>query len=172
MRKGLRVAFRAALFVFAMAFSYGNGSNPPIDYPRMLISDTTQLGPQGQRVYAFDDGEILAAYQIEGFVWQSSMTYSGVGGVNQFQPPPVAPYRRVAATLLDCLAANQARLAIVSGILDVKINGAAAKQMKEQAAYLRQVDDESGAFVIIEQVNDWPSFRDRWWKTVQRQMAF
>jgi hypothetical protein len=172
MREGLRFAFVVALLALTMSFSYGAGSNPPIDYPRMLISDTTQLGPQGQRVYAFEDSEIMAAYQIESFVWQSSMTYSGTGGVNQFSPPPNAPYRRVAATLLDCLASNQARLAIVSGILDVKINGAAAKQMQDQAKYLRQVDDESGAFVIIEQVNDWPSFRDRWWKTVQRQMAF
>jgi len=172
MREGLRSILPAALLAFAMSFSYGAGSNPAIDYPRMLISDTTQNDANGLRVYAFEDSEILAAYQIEGFVWQSSMTYSGVGGVNQFQPPPVAPYRRVAATLLDCLSANYARICVVSGILDVKINAAASADMRAQAAAFRQVDDESGAFVIIEQVNDWPSFRDRWWKTVQRQMAF
>ncbi len=172
MRKGPRTFVLAVLFAFAMAFTYGAGLNPVIDYPRMLTSDTTEFGPQGQRVYAFEDSEIMSAYAIEAQVWQSSMTYSGVGGVPTLQPPPGASYRRVAATLLDCLAANQARLQIISQILDVKLNNQAAKAMQEQAKYLRQVEDESGAFVIIEQVNDWPSFRDRWWKSVQRQMAF
>ena len=159
----------AALFCF-MAFTYGFGANPTIDYPRMLISDTVQTNAQGQRVYAFEDSEIQAAYQIEQNVWMSPQFYSGNIGLQSEATPPVS-YRRVAATLLDCLAANQARLTIIASILDVKLNPAAVKAMRDQAQALRDVEDNSGAFVIIEQVNDVWSFRDRYWATVQRENA-
>lgn len=151
-----------------MSFSYGAGSNPPIDYPRMLVADTTQFDANGQRVYAFEDSEIVAATTIEMSVWQSGMFYSGQAGVATLPSNPI-PWRRVAATLIDCLAANQARLSILSQVLDVKLNANATKDMQAQAAALRKADDESGAFVIIEQVNNVFSFRDRYWKTVQRQ---
>jgi hypothetical protein len=156
--------------IFLMAFTYQFGANPPIDYPRLLISDTVQNDPNGNRIYAFEDSEIMAAQAIEQNVWMSPQYYSGTMGQAAEANPPVS-YRRVAATLLDSLAANQARLSIISGILDVKLNAQAAKQMQAQAAYLRRVEDESGAFVIIEQVNDEWSFIDRYWKTIQRQSA-
>lgn len=153
-----------------MAFTYQFGANPPIDYPRMLISDTVET-QNGQRVYAFEDSEILAATQIENAVFSSPQFYSGpLGSVNLPANPPY-PWRRIAATLLDCLAANQARIAIVSGILDVKINAQAAASMRAQAQALRDADDNSGAIMIAEQVNNSFSFRDRYWKTVQRQSA-
>ena len=154
-----------------MSFSYGAGSNPAIDYPRMLCADTTQFDANGNRVYAFEDSEILAATAIEQNVWQSGMFYSGTLGVGSEPAPPVS-YRRIAATLLDALASNQARLSIISSILDVKLNAGASKAMQEQAAALRAVDDDSGAFVLIEQVNDEWSFRDRYWKSIQRETAF
>jgi len=170
--RAVRFLLRAALFFFttAMSFSYQFGANPQVDYPRMLISDTVQNDQNGNRVYAFEDSEILAAYQIEQNVWMSPQFYSGTLGQASETNPPVS-YRRVAATLLDCLAANQARLQAISSILDVKLNAQAAKEMRETAAALREAEDNSGAFVIIEQVNDEWSFRDRFWKTVQRQSA-
>lgn len=153
-----------------MSFSYQFGANPPIDYPRLLISDTTQFNAQGQRVYAFEDSEIMAAYAIEQNVWMSPQFYSGTIGLQSEANPPVS-YRRVAATLIDALASNQARLSILSQILDVKLNPGAVKDMQAQAKALRDADDNSGSFVIIEQVNDEWSFRDRYWKTIQRENA-
>jgi hypothetical protein len=153
-----------------MSFSYGFGSNPPIDFPRLLISDTVQFDANGNRVYAFEDSEIQAATAIELAVWMSPQFFSGALGQANEQTPPVS-WRRVAATLLDALASNQARLSILSQVLDVKLNANAVKDMQAQAAALRKVEDESGSFVIIEQVNDEWSFRDRFWKTVQRENA-
>lgn len=150
-----------------MSFSYGAGSNPAIDYPRFLSSDTVQLNAQGQRVYAFEDSEILMATQIELGVWQSAQFFSPPVGVASFGSVPV-PWRRIAANLLDALAANQARLQIIAKLLDVTVNPKASAEMRAQAAALREADDNSGAFVIIEQVNDVFSFRDRYWKQVQR----
>ncbi len=153
-----------------MAFSYSAGANPPIDYPRLLISDTVQFGAQGQRVYAFDDSEIMAATRIEMSVWQSSMFFSPPAGVASLGTTPV-PWRRIAATLLDSLAANQARLQIIAKLLDVTVNPKASEAMREQAAALREADDNSGAFAIIEQTPDFFSFRDRFWKQWERQTA-
>lgn len=157
-----------AAALLLMSFSYGAGSNPQIDYPRFLSSDTVATDASGQRVYAFEDSEIVMAYNIEAGNWQSGMFYSGVAGLTTFPSIPVS-YRRVAANLLDALASNQARLSILSQLLDVKLNANAVKDMQAQAKALRDIDDNSGAFVIIEQVNDVFSFKDRYWKTIQRQ---
>ncbi len=153
-----------------MSFSYNNGANPIPDYIRMLISDTVQFGARGQRVYAFEDQEIQAGVQIEMAVWQSSMFFSPPAGAANLPGVPI-PYRRVAATMLDCLAANQARLQIIAKLLDVTVNPKASEAMREQAAALREADDNSGAFVVIEQTVDFFSFRDRWFKEWQRQTA-
>lgn len=162
----------AALFVasVAMAFTYQFGANPPIDYPRMLVADTVQNDANGNRIYAFEDSEIQAATQIEMAVWQSSMFWSGPAGVANLPGLPM-PWRRIAATLIDCLASNQARLSILSSLLDAKLNPGATKDMMAQAAALREAEDNSGAFAIIEQVNNYWSFTDRFWKTVARQSA-
>lgn len=153
-------------------FTYQGGANPPIDYPRMLVADTLQFGPDGATpIFAFWDEEIQAATNIELAVWQSGMFWSKASGVTPFQNTSVVPWRRIAATLIDCLASNQARLSYISQQLDTKMNPGAVKDMQAQAAALREADDNSGAFVIIEQVNDFPSFIDRYWKTVARQSA-
>ncbi len=149
-----------------MSFSYQFGANPPIDYPRFLISDTDASN------YIFEDSEITMATIIQGLSWQSSMQYSGVAGSTNLPTPPVS-YRRVAATLLDSLAANASRLSQITQLLDVQLSpGTAAKALRDQAACLREEDD-AGAFVIIEQVQTgapW-AFRDRWWAQIQRQSA-
>ena len=152
-----------------MAFSYQYGANPAVDYPRFLISDTVETDASGNRVYAFEDEEIAAATLIEQSVWQSAMRYSPPAGVSVGTSP--VSWRRVAATLLDALSANHARLTIISKLLDVTMNPNAAKEMRAQAASLREIDDNSGSFMIIEQVTDAFSFRDRFWKQVQRQTA-
>lgn len=155
-----------------MSFSYGAGSNPPIDYPRLLVSDTQQFAADGTtRLYVFEDSEITAAATIASGMWQSSQFFSGTLGVASFPTNP-SQYLRTAATLLYSLAANNARLAVIKQILDVKVDATdAAVQMRETAASYLEMDDNSGAFVLIEMVNDDFSFRDRFWKQVQRQTA-
>lgn len=159
----------AALFFF-MAFTYTAGANPPIDYPRFIVADTVEFGPNGNRVYAFEDCEIQMATQIEMAVWQSGMYWSGPQGLQNLPSIPI-PWRRIGATLIDSLASNQARISILSSLLDAKLNAGATRDMMAQAAALRKADDESGSFVIIEQVNDYFSFVDRYWRTVQRNMV-
>ncbi len=145
-----------------MSFSYQFGANPPIDYPRFLIADTDSSN------YVFEDSEILMATTIQGLTWQSSMRYSGVAGVASLPTPPVS-YRRIAATLLDSLAANSARLSQVTKLLDVELApGKAAVDLRDMAKALREEDD-AGAFVVIEQTQQPFGFKDRWWAQMARQ---
>ena len=158
------------LMAYVGTFTYQGGANPPIDWIRLLVSDTQQFSPVDGTtpIFAFWDEEIQSATAIEMAVWQSGMFWSGPAGVASLPNQPT-PWRRIAATLIDSLASNQARIAIISSQLDTKLNPGAVKDMQAQAAALRLADDNSGAFVIVEQVNDWFSFVDRYWKTVQRQ---
>jgi len=163
-------------------FSYGintGNPNPPIDYPRLLVSDTVEFDADGiTPIYIFSDQEITAMESIVQAQFQSSMFFNtptgatGGGTLGTYLPAIPIPYYRVAGMLLNALAANSARLSMVTQLLDVKLSpGVAAKALKTQAdAYFEQ-DDNSGAFMIIEQVNDAFSFRDRWWKSWQRQSA-
>jgi hypothetical protein len=155
-----------------MGFSYGYGSNPEIDYPRFLVADTQEFGPDGTTpIYVFDDREILLASQVTRLAWRSSMTYSGVQGAAALPPQPKS-YYRIAACLLDALASNNAKLAKALKVLDVQVSAqGAAQELRAQAAAFRDVDDNCGAIVIIEQVNTTFAFRDRYWKTIQRQSA-
>lgn len=164
---GINGAAIALAAFLCMSFSYGPLSSPPtsnptIDAPRLLVSDTNSAQP------VFQDEEILLAYQINASQFQSSMFYSGASGRNL--PASPLSYLRCAATLLDALAANKARLASVQQMLDVKLDASkAAKALQDQAKVYRDTDDNAGAFMIIEQVNDFFSFSDRFWKQVQRQ---
>lgn len=155
-----------------MSFSYNNGANPPIDYPRLLCADTQQYAPDGiTPAYAFSDQEIAAATVIVALQFQSAQFYSPPLGVYSFPSPPTA-YLRVAAMLLNALAANKARLSSIKQILDVKLDPKdAAEQMRQTAQMYLDMDDNSGAFCIIEQVNNDYSLIDRFWKQVQREQA-
>ena len=146
-------------------------ANPPIDYPRLLVSDTTEFAADGTTpIYIFEDAEILAAALINNAVWTSAQFYSGPGGT--YFPTSPVNYLRTAALLLDSLAANRARLSSIKQVLDIKLDPAlAAKNLKDQAQAYRDADDNSGAFIIAEQVNTQAAFQDRWWKQIQRQMA-
>jgi len=160
----------AGIFIMG-SFSYGFGSNPPIDYPRLLISDTQEFAPAPNNttpIYVFADQEIQAATAITQLPFQSAQYFSYPAG--QTIPTSPVSYLRIAALLLDSLAANKARLSSIQKLLDVELDPVkAAGVLRDQAAEYRKIDDESGAFFIIEQVNDSWSFADRYWKQVQRQ---
>jgi hypothetical protein len=148
-----------------MSFSYQYGQNPAIDFPRLLISDTLATN------HIFEDAEIMAATNITANIWQSAQFYTPPSGVGTLPTTPIS-YYRIAALLLDSIAANKARLASITQILDVKLDPSkAAKALQDQARAYREIDDNSGAFVLIEQVNDNFSFYDRFWKQIQRQSA-
>ena len=151
----------AVLFIM---FSYKLGANPQIDFVRLLISDTQ--GPQDNCI--FQDEEIVMATTLQSQQFQSSMTYSYPAGQNL--PSSPVSYLRVAAMLLDCIASNKARLASIQQLLDVKLDPQrAAQSLQAQANEYRKIDDEAGAFMIIEQCNDQWSFQKRFWAQVQRQ---
>ena len=153
-------------------FSYGYGTNAVIDPIRLLVSDTQEFGPDGVTpVWVWADQEIQMAYNIQAGAFQSSQFWSPPSGQFTLPTTPVSQLR-VAALLLDALAANTSRLATIKQVLDVKLDSSdAAIQLRATAAEYRTVEDESGAFAIIEQVNDVFSFRDRFWKQVQRQQG-
>lgn len=155
----------------AGTFSYGMGSNPPIDYPRLLISDTVEFGADGTTpIYVFSDEEIQAMTQIQTLNWQSAQYYSPPSGRNL--PGQPVPYLRIAAGLLDCMASNKAKLASITRILDVELNPSkAAEFLRDQAKEYRDQDDNNGSFVLIEQVNnDW-ALQQRYWNQVQRMQG-
>jgi len=78
------------------------------------------------------------------------MRWSGAQGQNL--PTSPVSYLRSAALLLDALAANKSRLASIKQLLDVRLDSSdAAIQLRATAAEYRSVDDDAGAFAIIEQ---------------------
>jgi hypothetical protein len=174
---GGRAAFLFALAVFAMStdFTYGPAASPPtinpqIDYVRGLISDTQEFAEDGVTpIFIFSDTEITMFTQMQAaFGWQSTQFYSPPAGA--FLPSSPTGYLRIAATMLTSIAANKARLSSVLQLLDVKLDASkAAKALQDTAQRYLDMDDNSGAVVIIESVNDYFSFRDRFWKQVQRQ---
>jgi hypothetical protein len=145
-----------------MSFSYQFGNNPQIDYVRLLISDTQELN------HIFEDSEISMAYSIQGAQFQSSMFFSPPAGRNL--PSSPVSYLRVAALLLDSLASNKARLSSITQLLDVHLApSVAAKALRDQAQAYRDTDDNSGAFMVIEQCPTTWAFQDRFWNQWQRQ---
>lgn len=147
-----------------MSFSYGAGSNPRIDFVRLLAGDTVEEG------HIFEDSEIESAYSIQGSIIQSGMFYSGTA--KRVLPASCVSYYRVAAVLLDGLASNRSRLASVVKLLDVTLSAdtatSTARALRDRAKELREIDDESGSFALIEQVHTSFNFRDRFVRQVQR----
>lgn len=147
-----------------MAATYNYGANPPIDYPRLLIADTDITRA------VFQDSEIEAMTLIVGQQVQSSMLYSGSQGQNL--PSTPVSYLRIAAYLLQSLASSNSRMASVTQLLDVKLEpGTAAQALRDQAREWLEIDDNAGAFMVIEQCNTQWAFSQRWWSQVQRMSA-
>jgi hypothetical protein len=173
--RGRRAAFFCLVALMAIDFSFGPSQsppiiNPPIDYVRGLIADTVEYAPNGVTLaFIFSDTEVTMFTQMQQALgWQSSMFYSPPAGM--FLPVQPQPYLRIAATMLRSIAANKARLASVQQLLDVKLDPSkAAAALNIQAQAYLDMDDNSGAFAIVESCNDYFSFRDRFWKQVQRQ---
>ncbi len=146
-------------------FTYDFNTNPTVAYVRLLIADTVNTDAQPA---IFSDTEINAFYVIQMSQFQSSMFFSGPAGRNL--PASPLSYLRVAALALDALASNKARLSSITKLLDVSLSpDKAAVALRDQAAEYRKIDDESGAFVMIEQCNTQWAFIDRYWAQVQRQ---
>lgn len=147
-----------------MAFTYDFTTEPAISYVRLLVSDTDSTNP------VFEDAEISAAYSIQQSQFQSPQFFSPPAG-RDLPASPVS-YLRVAALLLDSMACNAAKLAVFTRILDVEMKPAeAAKALRELAKSYRETDDDAGAFMIIEQVNNGWSLRDRYWNQIQRMQG-
>lgn len=167
------VAVALGLLFTTMSFSYGPTSspptlNPPIDYIRGLILDTQEFNALGQRVYIFEDQEIQMFTQMQTQVFQSSMRFSGPGGM--FIPPVPVAYYRIAGLMLRALAADKGRLAGGIKLLDVTLDlSKSADALRGLADDYEEMDDNAGTFAIIEQVNDSWSFRQRFWNQVARQ---
>lgn len=154
----------------AATYTYDFDTDPLVAYVRLLIPDTSFLPNVSPPQMIFSDQEIAAFYTIQGNVFQSAQFFSGAAGRNiPFLP---VSYVRVAALALDTLANNKGKLGNVIQLLDVKLEWSKAAQiLRDGAKNYREIDDDSGALMIIEQTNtDW-SFQDRWWKQWQRQSA-
>lgn len=147
-----------------MSFSYDLENNPSVAYVRLLIADTVE------DTAIFSDEEIVAAGRIAGGTFQSAQFY-GAGSRLNLPSQPVS-YLRVAALLLDALACNKGRLTNVTRVLDVTLSAdKIAGNIRSQADNYRKIDDESGAFAIIEQCFTSWGFLDRFNRTIQRQNA-
>jgi hypothetical protein len=141
-----------------MSFSYNMGANPVIDYPRLIIADTDSTHA------IFQDEEIMSAYNIDSMVMFIPV---GQGSPVQVNTAPSA--RRAAATLLDSLASNKARLASALMVLDIKIDSTkAAKELRDSAKALRDTEADSGNFAITEMVQTQWAARERVWKQLLR----
>ena len=166
MKAPLALGLGWAALLLSMSFSYNFGANPAIDYPRMLIGDTVNNPPEQPCI--FQDQEITAFAVMAAGVWQSLMFWSGTQGTATLPSTPVN-YLRTAAYALNAIASNKSALASITKMLDVQLNVAqAAEQLRAQAQEYFDIDDNSMAMVIIEQVHsDW-GFRDRFWAQWQR----
>lgn len=151
-------------------YSYDFDSAPAISWVRLLIPDTEFIPNVSPPRMIFSDQEIQAFFNIQQMTWQSGMFFSGVQGRNL--PALPLSFVRVAALALDSLANNKGKLGNVVQLLDVKLDWKSASQiLRDGAKTYREVDDNAGALMVIEQTpTDW-AFAQRWWNQFQRQTA-
>ena len=156
---------------YVPVFTFSGGNSPIPDYPRILCADTQEFLPDGVTPgFVFSDQEISAIVQIVSAPFQSAQFYSPPQG--QYLPQGVImPWYRIAATMCDCMAANKAKLASIKRILDVQLDSSdAAKYLQAQAKVFRDLDDNCGAFFIVEQVcNEWSLYSRYWAQTARQQ---
>jgi hypothetical protein len=144
-----------------MSFTYDFTNNPTIATVRLLVSDTVDVAP----LPIWQDEEISPILQM----FSSQGIIVGLSGYTPAVPPTqVYSYRRAAATLLRSLAGNKARMATV-GLLDAKIDGAAAANALRAIAddYVTS-EENDGYFAVAEMVQDAFSMRERLWKMLYR----
>jgi hypothetical protein len=136
-----------------VAFTYDFANFPVISTVRLLVSDTNAASP------IFSDDEINAALNVE----SSQGIIVGLSGYSPAVPvKQVYSYRRAAALLLNALASNKARLASIVGLLDVKLNAAAAaKALQDLAKQYIDQEASAGYFAVAEMVPNNFSMRER-----------
>ncbi len=142
-----------------MSWTYDFTNYPDLSKVRLLVFDTDSTKP------IFQDAEINAALQIE----SSGNIIVGLTGYNLAVPvAQVISHRRAAALLLRSLSGGRARN-VVSSVLDVKINPAAAAAALGKVAD-SYIEDEmnAGYFAVSEMVQDSFSMRERLWKQLYR----
>ncbi len=151
-------------------YTYDFEAAPAISYVRLLIPDTTFLPNVSPPQMIFSDQEINAFFTIQMSTFQTGMFFSGPQG--RTLPSYPLSYVRVAALALDTLANNKGKLGNVIKLLDVSLDWSKAAQvLRDGAQNYRTIDDDAGAFAIIEQTpTDW-AFAQRWWNQFQRQTA-
>lgn len=98
----------------------------------------------------------------------SFAVYPPVGGGYQRTFGAPSP-RIIAASLIDILASNAARLGNTLKVLDIQLDKTkAAASLKAQAQALRDAEQNMGRFAIAEMCVDQFSMRERWIKQVLR----
>lgn len=147
----------AVLYITCM-FTYDVTTN--IGKVRLLVADTDATKP------IFQDDEVQASLDLE----QLSVFIPITGNI----PTPLfnnqPSVRRAAATLLDVLAANKARLAGALKVLDIQIDTSkAAAELRATAKALRDTEANMGHFGVIEMVQGQFSARERWAKEMLRR---
>ena len=148
-------------------FTYNPQNPTDADIVRQLIPDTTNTDALPG---IFNDYEITNLFTVARRVFQSSMFFSPPTGRNL----PYSPVSllRVAAIGIDIIASNTAQLAMITKLLDVSLSpAAAAKILADRANQYRTIDDESGAFAIIEQCGTVWATQRRFWNQVQRMQG-
>lgn len=145
----------------AVKFTYDFNTDPELSQVRMLIADTDPAN------VIFSDDEVWQALNMEN---SQNLMHLGTGyGV---AVPLVYSVWRAAALLLDTLASNTSRLAGALMVLDIKLQtGEAAIQLRSTAKEYRDREMNSGAFAVVEMVNDDFSWRNRIWNQMLRQQS-
>lgn len=146
-------------------FTYNPQAPTDADLVRQLIPDTVNTDAQPA---IFNDYEIANLFTIQQRTFQSGMYFSPPAGRNLPNSP--VSLLRVAAIGIDIIANNAALLQQIAKLLDVSLSQAAAA-LGDRAQRYRQIDDESGAFAIIEQVKTTWDYTTRFWNQIQRMQG-
>lgn len=146
-----------------MSFTYDFTANLLLSQVRMLVPDTDATHP------IFNDDEVNQALYLTSSQGLYVAAQAAAGGSNRNTTPLIYSVRMAAALLIDALASNKAKLAVVEQILDVKIDPSRAqKALHEQAECLRDQERKLGSFAIAEVVTDSFSARERWYAQILR----
>jgi hypothetical protein len=143
-------------------FTYDFQSAPLLSTVRMMVPDTVAPG-------IFSDDEVNQAIYIESAqgLYTSSQFVSGA--ISPVAPQQVYSVRRAAALLVDIMANNWGKLAIIEQLLDIKISGPqAAAALGTRAQSLRDTEANSGSFAIAEWVVNNFTAQERVYKQMLR----
>jgi hypothetical protein len=144
-------------------FTYDFATQPLLSTVRMMIPDTD---PDNA---LFSDVEVNQAIFIESSQGLYASGQAVPGGVAVPVPGQTYSVRRAAALLVDCIAGNWSKLAIIQAMLDVKLDGPkAAEALRAHAQGLRDTEANSGAFAIAEWVLDPKTAQERVYKQMLR----